>query len=127
MGELKFIVHGPIVPWQRVAWVKGHAILPKQTRGYQGYIRTHATLAVMSAKGEWIPNESRAVRVTIVAYLPDRRRRDIDNISKQFLDGMNKSGVYVDDSQVGELHVFAEVDKEHPRVEVTVKLREEEA
>jgi crossover junction endodeoxyribonuclease RusA len=38
--------------------------------------------------------------VVIVAYYPDRRRRDLDNLFKAPLDAMMKAGVYDDDSQI---------------------------
>ena len=40
------------------------------------------------------------VSVVIVAYYPDRRRRDLDNLFKAPLDAMMKAGVYDDDSQI---------------------------
>jgi crossover junction endodeoxyribonuclease RusA len=40
-----------------------------------------------------------AVSVTLRLWFPDRRRRDLDNVAKSVLDGLN--GVaYADDSQI---------------------------
>lgn len=39
----------------------------------------------------------------VVAYPPDSRRRDIDNLLKATLDALGDAGVYVDDSQIREL------------------------
>lgn len=38
--------------------------------------------------------------VTIDAYPPDKRRRDLDNILKSLLDSLQYAGVYADDSQI---------------------------
>lgn len=43
--------------------------------------------------------------VDIVAHVPDKRRRDLDNILKAVLDSLTHAGVYADDSQIDELNV----------------------
>lgn len=123
-AKLEFVVYGAPVGKQRPAYVKGHALTPRKTRSYEGHVRTQATLAVFGSKGEWTPNETRDVCVTLYVYWPDRRRRDLDNVCKAVLDGMNGSGVYADDRQVTEMHLFAAIDADAARVEVRVKLRE---
>lgn len=40
------------------------------------------------------------LQVTIDAYPPDKRRRDLDNILKSLLDSLQYAGVYEDDSQI---------------------------
>lgn len=47
----------------------------------------------------------RDLKVTIEAYPPDARRRDIDNILKAILDSLGDANVYVDDSQI--IHLIA--------------------
>jgi crossover junction endodeoxyribonuclease RusA len=46
------------------------------------------------------------LRVTIKAYRPDRRRRDLDNLLKATLDGLAHAGVYQDDSQIVDLRIY---------------------
>ncbi len=41
--------------------------------------------------------------VWVEVHLPDRRRRDLDNISKALLDAITHSGVWKDDSQIVDL------------------------
>ncbi len=43
--------------------------------------------------------------VTIDAFPPDRRRRDIDNLNKALLDALQAAGVYEDDEQIDELTI----------------------
>jgi len=42
------------------------------------------------------------------AYLfpPDRRKRDLDNYMKGLLDAMTCSGIWEDDSQINQLHIY---------------------
>ena len=62
-------------------------------------------------------------RVIIDYYFKDKRRRDPDNFSgKMILDGLVRAGILEDDSFNNiELVLKAEVDKEKPRTEITVK------
>ena len=43
--------------------------------------------------------------VKVSLTMPDRRRRDIDNIAKCLLDSMQHAGVYKDDCQIDDLRI----------------------
>lgn len=43
--------------------------------------------------------------VEIEAHVPDKRRRDLDNLFKSVLDSLTHAGVWLDDSQVDELSI----------------------
>ena len=43
--------------------------------------------------------------VTIEAYPPDKRKRDLDNILKSLLDALQHAGMYPDDSQIDVLSI----------------------
>lgn len=43
--------------------------------------------------------------VEIVAHVPDKRRRDLDNMLKSALDSLTHAGVWLDDSQIDELTI----------------------
>lgn len=58
------------------------------------------------------------VAVTLRVYRP-RKAGDLDNRAKAVLDAV-KGRLFVDDSQVVELHMYRYDDKANPRVEVTV-------
>ena len=45
------------------------------------------------------------VRMDINAHPPDRRRRDLDNITTALLDALEHGGVYEDDSQIDRLQI----------------------
>ncbi|SFB74445.1 crossover junction endodeoxyribonuclease RusA [Polaromonas sp. OV174] len=43
--------------------------------------------------------------VSIAAHVPDKRRRDLDNLLKSTLDSLTHAGVWVDDSQIDSLTI----------------------
>lgn len=45
------------------------------------------------------------IEVSMIAYPPDNRSRDIDNLIKACLDAMTHAGVWVDDSQIDILSI----------------------
>ena len=51
------------------------------------------------------PLEGR-LAVLIHATMPDRRKRDIENIQKALLDSLEHAGVYLDDSQIDDLRII---------------------
>ena len=46
------------------------------------------------------------IQVFIAASPPDKRRRDLDNMLKAPLDAMQHAGIYDDDSQIDDLHIW---------------------
>jgi len=48
-------------------------------------------------------NPDQRLAVRILAYMPDKRRRDLDNVLKAALDALTHAGVWADDSQVDSL------------------------
>ncbi len=61
------------------------------------------------------------IEVELRIYVPDRRHRDLDNIAKSILDGMNRV-LFQDDSQVLHTTIDKALDRANPRVEVVVRL-----
>ena len=45
------------------------------------------------------------VAVTVEAFVPDRRRRDLGNIEKALMDSLTHAGVWADDSQIDDLRI----------------------
>ena len=58
--------------------------------------------------------------VVMFAYPPDRRRRDIDNLTKASLDAMEHAGVYEDDSQIDVLAIHRREVVPGGRLEVEI-------
>lgn len=60
------------------------------------------------------------IRLTCTFFLPDARRRDLDNLIKSVLDGLN--GVaWEDDSQVVEVMARKEIARNHPRTDISIE------
>ena len=115
--DVTFVVPGPVVPWQRAASVGARRFTPAKQRAYQASVKMHALAA--RPRGPWLPSKHARYRVDVEAYLPDERRRDLDNVAKTILDALN-GVLYLDDSQITTLLVATHVDRERPRVEVRV-------
>ena len=45
------------------------------------------------------------MKLSIILRVPDKRKRDIDNVLKAIFDGIESSGIIEDDSQIEELHI----------------------
>ena len=54
---------------------------------------------------------SAQLTLTIIAFPPDNRRRDLDNIEKVLIDSLMHAGLFDDDSQIVEKHSY----KKEPR------------
>ena len=91
----------------------GKRVLTKKARVHKEAIAWEAKEQIGSSKpmaGE--------LHVDIHWYMPDQRRRDIDNI-KMVIDSL--TGVlWKDDSNIWTLYMHKYVDKENPRIEVVV-------
>lgn len=111
----------PYPPTLNKIWrhVRGHVMLSDEARGYKDAVHSIA----LSATGKhqlWKSAYHSSVFVTVSLHLyRPRKSGDIDNALKLILDAMQKA-VYVNDSQIVELHVYRHDDKNNPRVEVEV-------
>jgi Holliday junction resolvase RusA-like endonuclease len=116
--ELAFVVLGPPKPWQRAVpgAAPGRCHKTKATRAYQKLI---GTIAGLHRPPKW-PLDA-LYEVTFVAYCTDDRVRDIDNIKKNLLDGL-KRVLFQDDHQVVGGEQGKDIDLQHPRLEVLVKV-----
>ena len=68
--------------------------------------------------------------VSIRAYQPDLRRRDIDNILKSLLDALESAGLFDDDEQIDHLAVWkyppGELPKTRGMIHITIEVIEPE-
>lgn len=60
--------------------------------------------------------------IAIRAFVPDHRRRDIDNLSKGLFDSITHAGIWKDDCQVKDMRItHCGIDRDNPRCEVTIE------
>jgi crossover junction endodeoxyribonuclease RusA len=111
--RLSFTVPGVPRPKERPRFgAGGRVFTPKGTQQYEILVSLHARRAM--AIERWLTTEA-PMAVWMHLYLPDRRRRDVDNIAKAIADALNTL-VYFDDTQICELHIYKRIDKNNPRV-----------
>lgn len=120
--ELRFFVPGPPRPWQRVLVNPKTRVMftAPETRAYQVTVKTEALAA--AARSGWRPRGEDSIGVSLWIRFLDARRRDLDNVCKTILDAMNTI-VYLDDSQVDEIHLYREASGERSGVVVCVRRR----
>lgn len=66
-----------------------------------------------------IPDDAR-LSISVEAFPPDRRKRDLDNLFKSLLDSLQNCGIYKDDGQIDKLSI----ERKTPligRVRVTIE------
>lgn len=103
----------PFPPSVNTYWrtFRGRMIISAKGREYREY--------AIACIGRTTKREGR-LRVSLVLYPPDKRRRDIDNYSKALLDAMTHAGAWEDDSQIDELLVRRGEIRKDGAVEVFV-------
>lgn len=95
---------------------KGRMIISKKGREWM-------KLAVHEAKSQvhgWFVTGK--VWLQIEVYMPDNRRRDLDNLLKPLQDCITHAGIWTDDCNVHELQIrHCGVDKANPRCELRIE------
>lgn len=89
-----------------------------------GYWRTFQNRQIISADGRKYRDTvmklvddyklGMRLKVEIEATMPDRRRRDVDNIFKAVLDALTHAQVWGDDNQIDDLRVYRSGEIEAP-------------
>lgn len=78
----------------------GRMIISARGREYRETVGDQMTLQKM------VKHFKGQLKVEIEAFRPDKRRRDLDNLLKATFDGLAHAGVYEDDSQIVDLHIY---------------------
>ena len=78
----------------------GRSLISAKGRDYRDAIQR---LATAESWGK-VPDGAR-VSVQLDAWMPDKRRRDLDNILKAALDSLTHAGVWQDDSQIDHISI----------------------
>lgn len=91
--------------WRSVAMGRSvRVLISARGRAYRAQVaRSVALKATVGASGRH-PLAGR-LAVTVTAYPPDRRRRDLDNLGKALLDACTHAGIWLDDSQIDDLRI----------------------
>ena len=94
-----------VMPWPPTTnsyWrtVGGRMLISKRGREYR------KAVAEMAAADGWPKFGGVRLTVKIEAWMPDRRRRDLDNLLKSMLDSLTHAGVWDDDSQIDQLAIW---------------------
>lgn len=86
----------------RTGPLAGRTLLSEAGRKYRKAVQHAVVLACAASR---IPCDAR-LAVDVEACMPDRRRRDLDNILKAVLDALTAAGVWSDDEQIDDLRVW---------------------
>ncbi len=96
----------PYPPSVNAYWraVNGRVIVSAKGAQYRWQVQE---LVAGERRGGTLPGHALIGHLAVYVYVypPDSRVRDIDNVLKATLDAMTAAGIYIDDSQVDELHV----------------------
>lgn len=109
------------VPWSPTCntyykHTKTGAFLSARGRAYR-----EAVAAAVVRKGP-PPRFAGPLAITLRCVRPDVRRRDLDNLLKSLFDSLLHAGVYLDDSQVEEIHATMAPPEKPGRIEVSIRL-----
>jgi crossover junction endodeoxyribonuclease RusA len=105
----------PFPPSSNRYWrsFRGRVVKSKEARDYQQAVSCLANVGASNGPPTLLTG---AVGLELNFYRP-QRRGDLDNRIKVLVDAL-QGIVYINDSQVSELHAFLHDDKKSPRVEV---------
>jgi crossover junction endodeoxyribonuclease RusA len=97
----------PFPPSVNTYWrnFNGRMLISKKGREYRKAV-SDQVLIQRGAKHYCGP-----VKITIEAYRPDERKRDLDNLLKAPLDALTHAGVYCDDNLIVYLTIYWAEDK----------------
>lgn len=106
--------------WRHVLAKKGRAVMTyiaEKGKHYRASVQGH----IWQEYGMDFAMLTSRLAVSIECIMPDRRKRDIDNVPKAVLDALAFAGVYEDDSQIDQL-VVTRLHVEPPGcVDVTIQ------
>jgi len=126
MSEIRLVI--PAIP-PSVGTYSRHRIV--NSKGGKSFVQIYPT---DEAKAWWdtvaIVNRGQQIRgpsleVQYIVFLPDRRRRDLDNFGKCLLDALTKCGAIEDDSLITDLHGHKRIDALNPRTVIVIRSNQE--
>lgn len=113
---ITFFVHGNPVPKQAFRYTKnGHCYTDPRMKAWQETVAWEAKAAMVER--DMLTGDLEALFVFTVS---DKRRKDLDNLSKGTIDALTGI-VFKDDSQIVKLAIEKRYDKGNPGVFIAVK------
>ena len=112
-GVIRLFVPGDPVPKQSFRYSRTGGYTDPRVTAWQSAIQYHA-------EKENITLTKKPVKVRLLFLLKDRRRRDLDNLSKAVLDALNGMA-WKDDTQVTDLHIQKVITRETPGVWIEIE------
>ena len=100
MGFTTTIYNFPPSSNNRLMSARGRLI---KTGRYRSWQQATADMVREQIRGR--PLEGR-LRLTMRVHMPDRRKRDLDNLVKPIQDALQLAGLYYDDSQIKHLDIM---------------------
>lgn len=96
----------PYPPSINAYWrnVGGRVLISANGRRYRRAVGDAVLLGIGAGQIAAEPLPGR-LAVLVEAAPPDRRKRDLDNITKALLDALTHAGVWLDDSQIDDLRI----------------------
>lgn len=80
----------------------GRHLISSEGRAY----RESVLREVLSQSGSSQFDKTTPLKVEVVAYRPDHRKRDLDNLPKAIFDSLTHAGVWCDDSQITDMRIM---------------------
>ncbi|MDF2546243.1 MAG: RusA family crossover junction endodeoxyribonuclease [Anaerosolibacter sp.] len=97
--------------------IHGQFWMPRQGK-HSKYIAYENTIAGhINQQYHGSPLEGSVITI-IKLFFPNRQMGDIHNYPKSICDGIEKSGVILNDKQLKPVLLFDYIDKDHPRIEI---------
>jgi len=78
----------------------GRTLISEEARKYR------AAVCALVAESKAAGPMQGLLRVVVEVFVPDRRKRDLDNLHKGILDSLTHAGVWGDDSQIDDLRIY---------------------
>lgn len=135
MNKISFEVEGEIIPKRRPRWGRTHMYTPAATKSYEELIGHLGKAAFMNASQDMFAeevgvlieihlepptrwNEEKTHDALSGKILPVTTRKDIDNVVKSVLDGLNKIA-YKDDKQICDLMAYKRYGQKE-KIKITI-------
>ncbi len=99
---------------------EGRFFMPHDSGGYNDrYANYETTITLMArAQNPGIVFHESLMAILKVFYKSEKRHPDTNNITKSIFDGIEKSGLIINDAQITRLVIEEYYDKENPRFEL---------